>query len=285
MKKNRLATMTWQEAGEAYKKCKVAVMPTGSFEQHGPFMPINTDAQVSELMCNVLADKLLNDGVEDVIFLPPMRFGYCDYHADFPGTISISENTLRQFYLEILDCVTRWGIDKIVFFNNHGGNTTILRSVGQRLRIRGIVCAIAQWWEIMGAFDPDWAPRGHADINELSVMLKLDPGAIDMTKAFDPVQLDVTPELKLDDIYGFRFKGIHVPTSLRTEDASATGNLWELGYGTPFHSCTDASVERGEKMIEAAVNYYAEFIEAFKKVKVEPVTFPSKAYAYGDQKY
>ena len=47
MYKNRLEQMTHLEAAEALKKCKVAVLPTGSYEQHGPYLPVCTDAAIS----------------------------------------------------------------------------------------------------------------------------------------------------------------------------------------------------------------------------------------------
>jgi len=276
--------MTWQEAEAAYKKCKIAVMPTGSYEEHGPHLPICTDAMIAEKMCDMMAGKLLAEGVDDVLFLPPVGFGFCEYHTDFPGTISLKDTTLRKIYLELLDCLMRWGIKKFLFINNHGGNNATLRSVAMDLRNRGALCMIGQWWEILGHFKKEWGALGHADINEVSAMMYFDKekNLVQMDKAMDPVQLSLTSELKLDDPGCVKFKGAPIFTMLRTGDVSETGNIWEYGYGTPIKSCKDASFERGEEMMTFAVNYFCEFIEEYRKVDLKGLKFPCHAYVYDD---
>ena len=87
MKKNKLYMMTWKEAKEAFDNDPVILIPMGSMEVHGPHSVVG-DYIATEKIGEAAAEKT------GAYILPITPFGCSEYFRDFPGTISISPNTL-----------------------------------------------------------------------------------------------------------------------------------------------------------------------------------------------
>ncbi|WP_328767408.1 creatininase family protein [Streptomyces sp. NBC_00286] len=94
----------------------VAVLPIGSFEQHGPFLPLATDTVIA---CTIAREVA---AAYPVHLLPPLTIACSHEHAAWPGTVSISAVTLHAVVRDIADSLRRSGIDALVLVNGHGGN-------------------------------------------------------------------------------------------------------------------------------------------------------------------
>ena len=90
----------------------VHLLPLGAVEPHGPHAPLVTDTLISLGICHRAADRL--EGEIPVLVLPPVHYGVTRYATAFPGTVSISENTLRSLVTEIAESVGR-----LVLVNSH----------------------------------------------------------------------------------------------------------------------------------------------------------------------
>ncbi|MGW0286431.1 creatininase family protein [Streptomyces sp. NPDC003236] len=122
---------------------QVAVLPVGSFEQHGPFLPLATDTLVACAVAREIA------GAYPVHLLPPVTIGCSHEHADWPGTVSISAVTLHAVVRDIADSLRRSGVEALVVVNGHGGNY-VLGNVVQEASARGERMALfpaAEDWE------------------------------------------------------------------------------------------------------------------------------------------
>jgi creatinine amidohydrolase len=95
---------------------QVAVLPVGSFEQHGPFLPLATDTLVACAIAREVA------AAHPVHLLPPVTISCSHEHAAWPGTVSISSVTLHAVVRDIADSLRRSGVDTLVLVNGHGGN-------------------------------------------------------------------------------------------------------------------------------------------------------------------
>ncbi|WP_244975977.1 creatininase family protein [Nocardia huaxiensis] len=102
----------------------VAVLPIGSFEQHGEFHPLITDTTIA---C-AIAKRIAID--YDLMQLPPVTFSCSHEHADFPGSVSIRATTLVSIINDVADSLRASGIDRLVIVNGHGGNY-VLQNVVQ----------------------------------------------------------------------------------------------------------------------------------------------------------
>jgi creatinine amidohydrolase len=94
----------------------VAVLPIGSFEQHGSFLPLTTDTIVASAIAASIAAQY------NVLVLPPVTVSCSHEHAAWPGTVSISHQTLSAVVEDIRASLAGNGITRLAIVNGHGGN-------------------------------------------------------------------------------------------------------------------------------------------------------------------
>ena len=114
----------------------VAVLPVGSFEQHGPYLPLATDTIIAAEIARRAADAY------GLLLLPPVTFSCSHEHAGFPGTVSISASTLAHVIEDISADLARGGIERLAVVNGHGGNA-VLTNVVQQANVAGRRMALA----------------------------------------------------------------------------------------------------------------------------------------------
>ncbi|MFD3377852.1 MULTISPECIES: creatininase family protein [unclassified Streptomyces] len=122
---------------------QVAVLPVGSFEQHGAYLPLSTDTLVACAIAQEVAAAF------PVHLLPPVTISCSHEHAAWPGTVSISSVTLHAMVRDIADSLRRSGVDTLVVVNGHGGNY-VLGNVVQESTAAGARMALfpaAEDWE------------------------------------------------------------------------------------------------------------------------------------------
>src|SRR5512132_4634415 len=102
----------------------VAVLPVAAVEQHGPHLPLGTDA----LICDAILDDALArlDAATPVLRLPTQRVGHSPEHTGFPGTLSLQAATVVALWTDIGRSVAAAGIRKLLLFNSHGGQAALV---------------------------------------------------------------------------------------------------------------------------------------------------------------
>jgi mycofactocin system creatininase family protein len=124
----RLADLTWPEAAEhADRGCLLAV-PLGSTEQHGPHLPLSTDADVAVALCGALAAARA-----DVVVAPAIGYGASGEHAGFAGTLSIGQAALELLLVELGRSASET-FKRMLLVNAHGGNAEPVRRATALLR-------------------------------------------------------------------------------------------------------------------------------------------------------
>ncbi|MEM2779856.1 MAG: creatininase family protein, partial [Candidatus Bathyarchaeia archaeon] len=131
MRSYYLGELTWVDVEEFLKMHKTVVVPVGSCEQHGPHLPLDTDAYDAFWLSLKAAEK-----AKCALVAPPIYYGVSLHHMDFPGTITLNPQTLEQIAYEIGICLTKHGFTKILFENGHGGNTPALEAAAQRIKAK-----------------------------------------------------------------------------------------------------------------------------------------------------
>jgi creatinine amidohydrolase len=101
---------------EAERAASIAVLPVGSFEQHGDYLPLSTDTLVACTIAGEIADGY------DLMLLPPITISCSHEHADWPGTVSISARTLHSMITDIAASLPTSGVQRLLLVNGHGGN-------------------------------------------------------------------------------------------------------------------------------------------------------------------
>ena len=166
----------------------VAVLPVAAIEQHGPHLPVSVDACINAGILDAALDRM-PDGLNAVI-LPAMPVGKSNEHGDFPGTLTLSAETLIRLWTELAESVARAGVQKLVLFNSHGGQPGVMDVVVQDLRSRLGMFAVPVSWTGLG-YPPDIFAEEelrhdiHGGAVETSMMLHLRPDLVQMDKAAD----------------------------------------------------------------------------------------------------
>jgi creatinine amidohydrolase/Fe(II)-dependent formamide hydrolase-like protein len=122
--------LCWPDAAHRLDIVDTALLPVGAIEQHGPHLPLDTDAFDAEYLAKCVAD-----GCSDPqpLVLPLIAYGVSYHHEAFKGTISINNDTLANLVYDIGISVAKNGIKKLVIINGHGGNAPSLNFAAQRI--------------------------------------------------------------------------------------------------------------------------------------------------------
>ena len=167
----------------------VAVLPVAATEQHGPHLPVSVDASLVDGVVNASLPHLPAD--LPALFLPTQHIGKSNEHIRFPGTLTLSAQTIISLWMDIGSSVARSGIKKLVLLNSHGGQASIMDIVARDLRTEhDLIVYSANWYNlplgdaVMGLFPATEHRFGiHAGDIETSMMLALDPEHVDMAQA------------------------------------------------------------------------------------------------------
>lgn len=103
----------------------VAVLPIGSFEQHGPCLPLGTDTLIASAIATSISQH------HNVFQLPPITYGCSHEHAGFRGTVSISATTLAAMVNDITESLAEQSFTALLIVNAHGGNAVLTNVVQQ----------------------------------------------------------------------------------------------------------------------------------------------------------
>ena len=169
----------------------VADLPVGATEQHGPHLPLRVD---QSLVDGIVAQALTQlPQHASVLVLPTQQIGYSPEHASFAGTLTLPIDTLIATWVALGECVARAGVRKLLLFNSHGGQVSLLDIVARELRVRcNLIVYGCSWWnlplgdEVNGQFSADEHRFGvHAGQIETSLMLALAPETVRMAHAQD----------------------------------------------------------------------------------------------------
>ncbi len=115
---------------ERDRAARVAVLPVGSFEQHGDYLPLITDTVVACAIAQRIAAEY------GLFLLPPVTVSCSHEHVGFAGTVSISTRTLIAVVTDVADSLRASQIDRLAIVNGHGGNY-VLANVVQEANIAG----------------------------------------------------------------------------------------------------------------------------------------------------
>lgn len=252
-----LTEMTWPEVEEALTTVRMAIVPVGAHEQHGPHMAESCDAVLATEMAKRLAATLY----PQVLVTPTVNMGVSPHHLNFPGTISLRPETLLALLRDMVTSLKHHGIDRVLFLNSHGGNqSTLSLACTTFTQELGVACyhakTTASAKEAMKAHvhSPLF---GHSCEREVSEAYYLAPHLV------RPERLE-----KGDIVTGGRWEGLRpgnpVQGFYRYEEMTRNGCIGDA---------TQASYAIGEAIVEEAL---AGLAGALRELLVEPESASSR---------
>lgn len=108
--------MNWFQVETYLKSDDRAIVPLGSTEQH---------AYLSNAVDSILSEKVAVDAAEPlgVPVFPVLAYGITPYFANYPGSVSLRMDTYARIITDMLDSLSTTGFRRILFVNDHGGNS------------------------------------------------------------------------------------------------------------------------------------------------------------------
>jgi creatinine amidohydrolase len=217
------------------------ILPVGATEQHGRHLPLGTDSMILEAIVRELDASFGGR----LLVLPSWQVGMSAHHMKFPGTLTLTHETLRLSVYELAESVLRHGFRRLLLLNGHGGNQSILAVAGEQIGQRWpeMECLVASWWGPAGESLKDLQEGplgsvGHACEFETSIMLAIAPELVDMSSAEDGGIQHRVESMWFDMLHG------PAATCYRPFDVLSENGV----FGRP----SLASAEKGKRVLEAA---------------------------------
>lgn len=182
---NSLFEMTTDEAKQKLTQTRMAVIPTGSIEQHGPHLPLGTDAMAGIVFGRRVAEKL------NALFVPFSVIGVTPYHMSWPGTLTLRQSTYINMFIDVCESLYRHGIREVLVTNGHEGNIPPLRVAADEVqqKLDGMRIVFANTWVVVNKLFPD-LEQTHAAAMETMEVLCYDPSLVHLERATDPSELE-----------------------------------------------------------------------------------------------
>jgi creatinine amidohydrolase len=248
------------------------MIPIASLEQHGPHLPLLTDAIQAEEVTMRAAERA------KVLFTPTVWMGYSPQHMYDPGagtgTITIRPNLLLELWYDVGRSLIHHGFNKLVFVNNHGSNAKIIEPLLRRLRYdTGALVAVSRLYgeRYLALIDdimenpPEETPGWHSSELETSQVMAHNESLVRMDRAVNqvPERPDSLPEsfTKSDGAPDVAFQG-HQFFMFATDHQEFTPSGV---IGNPFRS----TAEKGERTYDRYAEHLAAALGEFEKLDVE----------------
>ena len=239
---HRLERLSWPELqAAAGRPGSTVVWPFGAFEQHGPQLPLGTDALFAEAVLDAVLARLEPDA--PIWRLPVQSYGFSPEHAGFPGTLSLPAELLISQVTAVGAQLAAAGFRRLVLFNGHGGQIALLQVAARQLRAAHPSLAVMPcflWSGPPGLAEllpePERSQGLHAGQAETSLMLHLAPDQVGPERPVDGLLPAPPPP-------GWSLEGA-VPEAWLTHDLSRSGVIGDA---------RSASADLGEALFERLV--------------------------------
>jgi creatinine amidohydrolase len=173
--------LTTTDFGRVDPERALALLPVAAVEQHGPHLPLSTDALINDGIVRAALERLPADIT--LLVLPAQNVGLSPEHTSFAGTLSIRDSSLLDVWTDVGRSVARAGFRKLIVFNTHGGQKTLVDLLAVRLRSElGMLVVRATYFAfgaLPGLFDSAEALHDvHGGEIETSLLLHLRPDLV-----------------------------------------------------------------------------------------------------------
>ena len=246
VKRVYIPEMTWTEIRDILPKVQVAIIPTGSTEQHGPHLPLQSDMAFCFYMCKKAALMVY----PIALVTSPVSVGISRHHMKFPGSLTLRPETFINTIFDIAWSVKQHGLDKVMIINGHGGNRAAIKLAARKIYDElDLTAASLSYWELL-------------DDQKAKEILETYPGRMypghacefetSLSYVIQPEQVRRDRITKSDELVFPRYE----PFFAKIEDEYTTNGV---SRGDPRL----ATREKGERLIEILAQEIAVFLRRF----------------------
>lgn len=249
-----LENLTWPEIKAMDWSKLVAIMPLGSFEQHGPHLPLTVDTD----LVTAVARGVEAARTDSVVCLPALWLGHSTHHLAFPGTLSALQPHYMAMIGDLCSSIANAGARRIFLLNGHGGNEipvkAAMREVKSALPEPQPHIVFASYWSLASDSikrirESGMGGLGHACEMETSMMLHLHPARVHLERAKRDGPTHESPYRKADMQYA---RPVYFVNEF--DEISETGTVGHPDLAT---------AEKGKAFLDAIVKDVVAFVDDF----------------------
>lgn len=234
--------LTSPTLADQLRAADLVLLPCASTEQHGPHLPVATDALIVEGLLERAVEALESkQDAPRVVLLPVIRFGCSHEHRDFPGTLTLRRETFENVVKDLVASVCRHGVKRVMLVNSHGGNISLEAVVRDIRWETGTIAYLYNLLQCKALHDPTTEMDWHAGKSETSLLLAMHP---------ELVCMDAAPAFNIDQ--------------KQWSDAQLSAHVaWqsdELSPSGVIGHATAATAAHGEQLISLFVDEFAGFV-------------------------
>ena len=227
--------LSWPQVEQAVARPgSTLVWPFGACEQHGPHLPLATDALFADRLLDAVLRQLPADC--PIWRLPVQAIGFSPEHSAFPGTLSLAPDLLIALVVQVGEQLAAMGWTRLVLFNAHGGQIALLQVAARQLRSRCPSLAVLPcflWSGVEGLAaripQPERSDGLHAGQAETALMQHLAPELVGEARPVDGLS---AAESSHNAPPGWSLEGA-APCAWLTTDLSTTGVIGDSRGASP----------------------------------------------------
>jgi creatinine amidohydrolase len=244
------AYLTWTDIAAMPDKHRVVIVqPVAAIEQHGPHLPLVVDSAIGMAVLGKALGQL--DPQIPAYAMPPLHYGKSNEHWHFPGTITLSAQTLISTLMEVGESLYRSGFRKWILINSHGGQPQIMDIVARDLHQQYEDFEVFPFftWRVPHITKSLMTEKEgqlgiHAGDAETSLMLAILPDTVKMERAV----AEYPPELPENSLLTLER---NLPIPWTTRDISHSGVIGDA---------TTATAAKGERILASLADGWAQVI-------------------------
>ena len=204
-----------------------------------------------------------------VVTLPCLNFGWMAHYTDFPGTLDVMSETLKDLVLQVVVQLKKWGVNKVIFINGHGGNLGYLEEVVLDMREMGMFGPIVEWWKLAREITVDLNAEACIDEvpppnrqtirgTETAFALGISEDLVDRENIHLIHDVNILGDrFEMKGFQGFTFENGTITMPMKVREVSREGSRVD-----------GPSLETSQAMVQRVVDYIVDFTKAFREVEV-----------------
>lgn len=259
--KHELIKMAWTEAKETFQAGTIAFLPIGTLEPCGPHNPMGNDGLVAEYMAKEVAKRT------NSIVLPLIPYGCSRSFRNFPGCLWLRPEVLEGVVYDVVKGLDRHGCKGLVIVNNHGPNQYPVEQAVRNLMDETSMKIISFWPSmVFRATSPDiYESRadalGHGGEPSTSILMAIAEDGVAEDRMVTGVRKpNAVGSFQVRNSNTTKFKGVDINWFL---DMDQVTQICQTG------SSEGASADKGQLMLDRAVDWAVQMVEAFKEEMVK----------------
>lgn len=240
-----LEELTWPEAAPALNESAVVVIPIGAAaKEHGPHLLLRNDFLLAEHLKRRLIERA------EVVVAPTVNYHYYPAFVEYPGSTTLRLETARDLLIDICRSLAHHGPRRFYALNTGVSTVRALQPAQEALAKEGILLRYTDLLASLAPIEKQVLKQEggtHADESETSMLLYLEPAAVDMTRAVK----DFHPKRPGPFSRSPSGPGTYSPTGT---------------WGDP----TLATRQKGERLVTGLVQSIVEDIAALRRAPLPP---------------